>query len=271
MLERGYSKEQGENLLESLQEQICLSEDAWGSEFRELIQKKTQEAVQRNGMLRKLMTCISEGLESSPECQNLFTNEFSFEEYKNDLGLKESDLLGKRILDLGFGGGGFVKYLLLKKITSEAYGIDKNPYDEATGDTLNGHLLQGDFTEDFPVQNIDLIVSRQAIGCEKKYKDGNTVDLFTSVIEKSLAALKKGGEMRLPFGEEHALVTPDPVVDQLNADSREKWNKALLEISRTHDIDYKIEPTDINVYLSLDDDKSDKIIALNYVLIIRKK
>jgi len=247
-----------------LQQQIRLSENKWSPEFRKLIEEKTQEAIQKNHKFRKLIASQKEDVHIDP-----FTAEDSYKEYKNDLGLNENDLKGKRILDLGFGAGGFVKYLLLKKITSEAYGVDIDASEIFGEDVFKDHFFQGDFQEKLPVQNLDYIVSRQAIGHEWQYEDGHKFS-SVSLLENSLAALKIGGEIKIPFGEEFAFSTPNAQVDEWNMESKRRWDESLIEICNTHNISYKIEPTGIVVYLSLDDDKSDKSITLKKILIVRK-
>ncbi len=128
-----------------LQEQIRLPKDQWSGKFRQLIERKIKENQQGQ----------KEETEESPET----LRERTFKRYVNGLGLSEENMRNKRILDLGSGEGEFVKSLIDKGVTPEAYGLDAETDESAVEDKIKDHLLSGKFEEDLPIQNADYVVS----------------------------------------------------------------------------------------------------------------
>ena len=113
-----------------LEEQIRLPRSEWDERFRNLIEEKIQE--------RQLP---EEVREESPEREQ----ERSFERYLKGLGLNEDALKDKKILDLGSGDGEFVRSLIEKGITKDAYGIDVAVDEITLNEKFKGHLLKSDF------------------------------------------------------------------------------------------------------------------------------
>lgn len=228
-----------------LQEQIRLPKDQWNEKFRRLIEEKTIENQQAR----------AEETEESPEV----LRERTFKRYMDGLGLDEEMMRGKKILDLGSGEGEFIQSLIEKGITPEAYGIDAQVDENSVENKLKGHLLQGNFEEDLPVQNVDYIVSVGAVS--NGVWGGEETMNIKRIIKKSLASLKKDGEIRIYPIQEAAEANP---LEGLKS-SQEKWKELLKEISETHNVECKIEPRNIKVVGNSND------VILESVLVIRRK
>jgi SAM-dependent methyltransferase len=228
-----------------LQEQIRLPEAEYDEKFLKLVNEQILENQEKK----------IEKLEELPE----ILREQAFNRYIEGLGLDESEIRGKKILDLGSGEGEFVKYLIEKEITPEAYGIDAGLDESALEDKFKSHLIQGNFEKDLPIKNLDYIVSVGAVS--NGIWDGKEVMDIRRIMEKSLASLKENGEIRIFPIQEAAKATPLEGIEK----SRQKWNELLAEISKTQEIECKIEPRNIKVT----GDNND--IVLESVLTIQKK
>jgi len=178
-----------------LQEQIRLPKDQWNEKFRQLIEEKTIENQQAR-------EARAEETEESPEV----LRERTFKRYMDGLGLDEETMRGKKILDLGSGEGEFIQSLIEKGIAPEAYGIDVQVDENLVENKLKGHLLQGNFEEGLPVRNVDYIVSVGAVS--NGVWGGEEVMNIKRIIKKSLASLKKDGEIRIYPIQEAAEANP---------------------------------------------------------------
>lgn len=228
-----------------LQEQIRLPKEQWNKKFRQLVKEKIKENHQEN----------IEEAEESPEVLHKHT----FKRYTEGLGLSEDTLRNRKILDLGFGEGEFVKYLIEKGITPDAYGVDVELDETLIEDKFKSHLRQGNFEEDLPVQNIDYVVSVGAVS--NGIWGGEEVMNIRRIVEKSLASLKGGGEIRIYPIQEGAKATPLEGLEK----SQQKWKELLAEISEAQKLECKIEPRNIKVTSNSND------IILESVLVIRSK
>ncbi len=232
-----------------LREQIHLSKDQWNEEFRQIVDEKIQKYKQ------SLLEQDKEYEIETPEV----SRENTFKRYTKGLDLDESKLKDKKILDLGCGEGEFVKYLIEKGITTEAYGID-NALDKSTiEDKLQSNFTQGNFEKDLPVKDADYIVSLGSVS--NGVWGGEEVMNIGRIIEKSLSSLKENGEIRIYPLQEASKATPLPILDK----STKKWNEILQKISETQEMEFKIEPRDIEIM------GKDMEIVLYSVLIIHKK
>jgi len=232
-----------------LQGQVRLPKDQWSEKFRRLIEEKTKENQQ-----------VQEGVEEeevveSPEV----LRERTFKRYIEGLGLEEKSLQGKKVLDLGSGEGEFIKSLIEKGITPEAYGVDADLDETAIEDKFKKHLVRGNFEEDLPVQNVDYVVSVGAVS-NGVWGGEETMDI-RRIVEKSLASLKEDGEIRIYPIQEAAEANP---LEGLQA-SQEKWKELLEEISKTQNVECKIEPRNIKVAGNSND------VILESVLVIHRK
>ncbi len=228
-----------------LQEQARLPKDQWSEKFRRLIEEKVKENQQEE----------IEDTEESPEV----LHERTFKRYIEGLGLDENSLRDKKVLDLGSGDGEFVKTLIEKRITPEAYGIDADLDETLIEDKFKSHLRRGNFEEDLPVQDVDYVVSVGAVS--NGIWGGEEAMNIRRIVEKSIASLKEDGEIRIYPIQEAAKATPLEGLKQ----SQQKWNELLLEISEAQRLECKIEPRNIKVTGNSND------IILESVLIIRKK
>jgi SAM-dependent methyltransferase len=226
-----------------LQEQARLPKDQWSEKFRQLIEEKIKENQQRNEE------------KESPEV----LRERTFKRYTEGLGLGEKTLRDKKVLDLGAGKGEFVKFLIEKGITSEAYGIDAGLDEVVVEDKLKRHLFRGNFEEDLPVKNADYVISVGAVS--NGIWGGDEVMNIRRIVEKSLASLKEGGEIRIYPIQEASKATPLEGLEK----SQQKWGELLAKISETQKVECRIEPRDIKVVGNSND------IILESVLVIRRK
>ncbi len=234
---------------ELLQQQVRLPEDQWSETFRRLVEEKSRENQQE----------INEDHERETEESLEALQERTFKRYMEGLGLCEESLRGKRIVDLGSGDGEFVKSLIEKGITSEAYGLDAGVDESAVEERFKNHIVQGYFEEDLPVNDIDYVVSFGAV--TDQIWGGTELGDIGLIVEKSLASLKEDGEIRMFPIQEPAQATPLKGIQA----SQEKWKELLTQISATQNVECKIEPRKIKVCGTYND------IILESVLIIRRK
>ena len=164
-------------------------------------------------------------------------------------------------MDLGTGGGEFVKSLIEKGITAEAYGIDVQVDEASIEDKFKSHITKGNFEEDFPVKNVDYVISVGAVS--NGVWGGEEVMDIRRIIENSLDSLKEDGEIRIYPIQEAAKATPTPLVGLEG--SQQKWGELLAEISETQGVEWKSEARNIKVTGNNND------IILESVLIIQKK
>lgn len=232
-----------------LQEQVRLPKKQWNEKFKQLIEEKIKENQQAQEDVRKTK------IEEPPEV----LRERTFKRYIEGLGLNEESLRGKKILDLGSGEGEFVKSLIEKGLTSEAYGVDAEIDETTIENIFKGHFIKGNFEEDLPVQNFDYIISVGAVS--NSIWAGEEVMNLKDIIKKSLASLKEDGEIRIYPIQEAAKETPCKGLEK----SKQKWDELLAEISERQKLEYKIEPRNIKIIGNNND------IILESVLIIRRK
>ncbi|MFH1193049.1 MAG: class I SAM-dependent methyltransferase [Candidatus Jorgensenbacteria bacterium] len=231
---------------EFLAEQVRLPREAWDEHFRKLIAEKSAENQKE----------IAEGMEESPEPPEVRT----FHRYLEGLGLDENALRGKKILDLGCGEEGeFVKHCLERGITAEAYGVDAQADESAVPDNLKGHILKGYFENEAPIRDADYVISVGAIS--NSIWGGEEQGDTAKILERAVAAMKEGGEVRMYPMQEAAVAAP---LEGLEA-SQKKWREILEKFSAHHGVEYQIEPRAIKVAGNAND------IILESVLVLRKK
>lgn len=224
-------REQGELITPNfLQEQVRLPKDQWNEKFRQLIEEKSRETQQ---MLEKTLE------EKADSAETL--REHTFKRYLEGLGLDKESLQGKKVLDLGCGDGEFIKYLLEKGITKEAYGIDIQVNEISIEERFKNHIIKANFEENLPVKNVDYIISVGSISTI--IWGGEEVINIKRVVENSLAALKENGEIRIYPIQEAAKATPLEALEL----SKKKWEELITEISRTNKVKCEIAPRNIKV------------------------
>jgi len=231
---------------DTLKEQINLPREQWSDEFRQLVEEKTEEnQKEQAGQFKEY---------SEDDMSDL-----TFKRYMRGLGLDENDLRDKRILDLGSGEGYFVKLLIQRGITSEAYGIDIEPDEDKTEKDFKSHLIRGDFEKGFPIKEADYIISIGAVS--NGVWAGEEVMDIGRIVKNSLVSLKEDGEIRIYPIQEAAKVTPLEGLEM----SQKKWQELLTEISEAQNVECKIEPRNIQVTGKNND------IVLESVLVMRRK
>lgn len=229
-----------------LKQQIRLPEAEWDERFRKLVTRKIKEKKDRE----------SKEPEESPEV----LREESYRRYLKVLNLDEELLRGKKILDFGSGEGEFVKYLIDKEITQEAYGIDEDLDQNTVEEEFQNHFFQGDFRDDLPVKDADYIVSVGAMNAVWTDEDVRDVK---RMVDKTLASLKKNGEIRIAGIAEPAKANP---IELEGLDTTlKRWRELLKDISESQGIECRLEPQDIELM------GEDNHIALQYVLVIKRK
>ena len=228
-----------------LQEQIRLPKNEWDEKFKKFIEEKIKENQGEK----------VEESEGTPE----ILQERTFKRYVDGLGLDESNLKNKKVLDLGAGEGEFIKYLIKKQITSEAFGIDINLKEKNIGEEFKDNFFEGSFEEDLPIKNVDYVISLGAVS--NGVWAGEEVMNIQKIIEKSLSSLKENGEIRIYPIQESAKDNPLEGIDK----SKQKWEELLEKISKTLEVDYKIQPRNVRIT------GYDNEIILDSVLIMRKR
>ena len=243
-----------------LKDQFWLpNKDDWDESFCKLIKEKSEE--------NQRQLCEAEG-EIKNEKNNIPQEilekkqdyiDRSFNQTLHNLGFKKDDLRDKRVLDLGFGDGIFVRELIKNNITKEAFGLDLNINNDLIKKEFKDHFFQGDFQEEFPVKDVDYVVSNGAVSLGISF-EGESMDM-EKIIENSLNALKENGEIRIsPFFEGRE----DSDLEGLKG-GKKVWEDFLLRVSKNQNIEFSIEPRDIFVSGKNND------VMLQSVLIIRKK
>lgn len=204
-----------------LLEQARLPKNQWDEKFQKFIEEKS---LKNQEDLRKLNEENS-GEESEndwvedPDLQEKQT----FDRYLEGLGLREEDLKGKKILDLGCGEGEFVKYCLKNGLTSEAYGLDINP--ENLPAEYGDHFSKKSFEELPPEKKFDLIVSVGALS--NLIWGGKETGDVKKIVKNYLEALKDNGEIRIYPIQEAAISNPLKGLEE----SCGKWKKIIEDLN----------------------------------------
>ena len=185
--------------------------------------------------------------------------EETFQRYLAGLDLSAEQLKDKKILDLGCGEEGeFVKKLMDEGITKEIYGLDSAIKPEEVDENYRENILQGDFETEFPVKDLDYVISVGAI--DPAIEEGDTRDPQKTILS-ALESLKDNGEIRIfPIRNAELDSGLEGIIE-----SRKKWLETLDNLSSQGLIDYELKPIQTRESIN----KTDKWIE--EVLIIRKK
>jgi SAM-dependent methyltransferase len=185
----------------------------------------------------------------------------TFEGYLSRLGLTETDLVGKKTLDIGAAEEYFASYALKNGISDQIYSV-KPGYDsyadkeikkliwpESIKQSVEGKTVRA-IAQSLPFQegSFELIVNKGAMpGKDKEFHGGLTMEQdINASYDEIVRVLKDGGQARLsPF---------DPNEDDEVFDAWAKATKKKLEeLSAMSDIDVIMEKI-------ADDDESFRII-----------
>lgn len=230
-----------------LQEQIRLPKSQWDEKFIKLIARKIREKQEEES--------------KEPEESIEILREESYRRYLKVLRLDEDLLKNKRVLDLGSGEGEFIKYLIDKGITKEAYGIDLEKEEGSSREEFRGNFFQGDFRETLPVKDLDYVVSVGAMA-SAVWNDEDIREVKT-IIRNSLNSLKKNGEIRIAGVAEPA--KSNPVRLKGLEITFKKWHKLLKDISESYGIECRLEPRDIGLF------GENNHVTLVYLVVIKKE
>lgn len=228
---------------EWLKKQIQLDSSKWGQDFKLYIKQVEEDSKEKN--------VYSEPTEKEKR-------EETFNRYLNALEISQEDLKGKKVLDVGCGNGDFVISCLEKGITDEVYGLDSNPKGDARDPKYRSHFFYKDFSNVFPIENLDYVVSVGAISLYL-YDKELQVDI-EEAIKSSIRSVNENGEVRIwPIKKFIQGTDSDGIKEQ------EQLLLSVMEyVSECLDIEWRLDPTDIRACAS------DKDIWADQVLIIKK-
>lgn len=209
-----------------LGDQISLPEEEWSDEFKERIKERSMEIKEKESLG-----------ELSPEEERKAT----FERYLKGIDLDIEDIKDKKILDLGCGEEAeFIKECLEGGITDEVYGLDANIEEDEIEEDLKEHILKGDFEQELPKKDLDLVISIGALRTPDNESD--PVNL-KATLENSLRSLKEDGEIRI-----WPIFKSAPGSDLAGIElSAKKWREILKDLSGENNITYEFRPIDIDV------------------------
>lgn len=242
-LEKPKQEKQSEKFREFLAEQISLPEREWSEEFKNYVKKKYKEQTAEY-----------------PERSSEEERRLIFERYLKGLGLNPEDLKGKRILDLGCGEEGeFVKDCLDREL-AEVYGLDLNIKPETIEEKYRNHFFEGSFEEEFPLKNLDLVVSVGAVEAPSNEDELDKIDP-RKTLNSALKSIKENGEIRI-----YAIRKAPPESELKGVEfSRKKWLEILDDLSSQGLVGYELRPIDIKAGGKKPD------VWLEEVLILKKK
>lgn len=225
-----------------LAEQIKLAPENWSSDFTAYLEIKKEE--EKSG-------------KPSPEK----IREVTFHQYLDLLSLTENELKDKKILDIGCHEGNFVIYCLKKGITDRAYGLDNNLIGDALDNRFKEHFYSGNFSKDFPVKDLDRIVS---LGAVSLYFNEENKGIAEAALRESLKAIHKNGEIHI-----------GPVLKALRGklEGIRKEEQILTEImeklKEEFNIEWELKPADINQ--TLETNVKDRDVWAEQALTIKRK
>lgn len=224
-----------------LAEQIVLPPEDWSAEFKAYVERRYEQDHQ-----------------DIPEQAPEEIRERILQRYIKSLDLREEDLKDKRILDLGCGEEGeFVRELLDRHITSEAYGLDAQIQQEALADEYREHLHRGNFEQEFPGEDYDYIVSMGALEAPSEERGQENPE---QTLHLALQALKEDGEIKVYPIRKPSQQGYMPGLEY----SEKRWEEILKHLSSNKDIEWELKPMEIKVA------GKNRDVWLEQLLIIRK-
>src|SRR5680860_178195 len=203
-------------------DQISLPFEEWDEKFKVYAQEKLLESQRE-----------------TPDCSSEEEEKRIFARYLVSIDLREDDLKGKRILDLGCGEDGeFVKSCIDKGISEDCYGLDLEIDPQKYAEKYKGHLFNSNFEEEFPVNNFDYIFSCGAVMGPSEETDQRDPK---KTILVALSSLKDDGEIRI-----YPIKKSYPGSELTGIDyEKVKWNEILQEFVNAQKIKYELIPIDI--------------------------
>lgn len=232
-----------------LEKEFAAGPENWSDEFLSYIEKRTPGPKLSGGIDHKKVKTYS-----SREADHERNLEASYRRYLSMLDLKPTELAGKKILDLGCGGGEFISSCLSKGITNEAYGVNYNLDKLNVASDQKRNFMQANFLKPLAIGNIDLAVSVGAISLHLENPK------LKKIIENAIGTVKNGGELRIA-----------PIYKAMRGEleyviENEKALLAVLEKLKSElGISWELRPLDILVR------KKEKDVMMTNVLIIKKQ
>ncbi|MFN4181267.1 MAG: class I SAM-dependent methyltransferase [Candidatus Paceibacteria bacterium] len=237
-----------------LAEEINKPRSQWSANFKKFIKESKEDSLHRKASILNKEAGEIDKI-SEVEQKQVFSR------YLAELGLSERDIKDKRIMDLGFGNGEFIKYLLSQGITSSAYGIDSHPGVEVIEDRFKENLFEQSSEVDLPVKDLDYVLAIRFVWPNWEWADLPPMDI-KKVLENSLKSLKVGGEIRIYPIEESAEGNNDK---NFTEEQWRVWASVLEELSKKYSFEQRIEPRNIFVNTENDD------VTLQSVLVLLKR
>lgn len=232
-----------------MKRQFALPRAEWSPEFRAYVEQKILETGERDRALA----------ETGVEETDKMVKEKSYARYLKGLALREEELSGKKIVDVGSGDGEFVAMLIDKNITSDVFGTDTEPAGFSIDEKYREHFMRAKFEDAPGIRDADYVVSVGAVS-GGVWGGEEHMDM-RSVLKNMLDAAKEGGEVRIFPIQVSEKDNPLAGVEA----SYETWNKILPDIAETNNVEWRLEPVDITS-VGRDND-----IILEEVLVIRKQ
>ncbi|MDD4409883.1 MAG: hypothetical protein PHW52_04520 [Candidatus Pacebacteria bacterium] len=233
-------------LMSALEKQVDIPSDQWTPEAKAIIHYiRTQK--KRVLMNYEEPSTVQEKLRDS------------YEYYLNDFDLDEDDLKDKKIVDIGCASGDFVIHCLENGVTEDIYGIEK--YKQMRSDDLefgnridndqwklfekyDGHILDGDYHDGIPLENVDYILARATMGAlGGDLKNRRRV---IKLIEDSLGRLNENGEFKI------FPISKDSLRKEQDFDNYEFWKGVAEEITDKTGMKHSFTPTDIGFAVDYD-------------------
>lgn len=236
-------------------EQAMWPPDKWSAEFNDYVGQKLKEDEE------------DFSLEAAPEKMK----DNDFKKYLKGFDFREEELQNKKILDLGCGEGNFIKEIIDRNYTKEAYGADRrigtDVKFEGAEKKYSDHFFNRDFSEELPIKNCDYVLSYAAMDVVDSVSDASDGSLNVSMIRERISsainALSDNGELRV-FPLWKAPEFSDAEGFKL---SYAEWNSVLNEMAEDGRIKYELKPIDIQVRRLTDGGKE---VFLKELLIIKK-
>lgn len=205
--------------------------EKWSDEFKAYVEGKKEEARQKE-------------LDDSPELSPEENQTKTYNDYLKDLNIEDAEnyFKDKDIIDLGCGEGEFVLECLKKGGIKSIKGMDRSMEKDLSEGPNKANFIRGDFTEEFPFEKADIIVSNGGLSTLSLEKDGGKK--FEEVLRNSLNILDKNGEIR---------IAPLHFYHHSNAElsgienAKNNLPKILDKLTEESLIEYKLEPIDIQV------------------------
>ena len=153
-----------------------------------------------------------------------------FAGYLHDLDLKEENLSGKNILDIGSGNGGFKRAVEKTGLAKMCVALDEGKFNSAGMDVM-GKAEKMPFKD----ESFDLELSRYSVPVMDA--TNGRFQFIPSVLREMVRVLRPGGDIKI-----HSICSYDSTYDEETISKHQKMKAVVLEeIERLHDEDPELE------------------------------